>query len=130
MTERGIVTKQKAGQSHHEKYVLTKAGEALRSVVFSLAEQSKEHQNAWSVFKNNAVELCIIDHDFDVDVQIEATTRNLTKLYMGWCEFPEAIKNNQVIFRGPEQYTKLAYKWFGRSRLAPIKKQPKELLAS
>ncbi len=176
LTERGIVTKQRTDQSRHEKYLLTQAGEALRSVVFSLAdwsqewlesepslenidadhllwslrrsamphpelpnpfivhiflnEQQKEHQNAWLVFKNKEVELCIIDHDFDVDVQIEATTRNLTKLYMGWCEFDEAILNNQVIFRGPEQYIKLADKWFGRSRLAAIKKQPKALLVS
>ncbi len=176
LTDRGIVVKQMTGQSRHEKYLLTDAGEALKSVVFSLAdwsqewlesepslenidadhllwslcrsaiphpdlpnpfivhiylkEQRKEHQNAWLVFKNQEVELCIIDHDFDVDVQIEATTRNLTKVYMGWSDFNEAIQSKHVIFRGPDQYIKMADKWFGRSRLAPIKKQPKEFLVT
>lgn len=174
LTERGIVSKQKTANSPHAKYQLTQAGEALKSVVFSLAdwsqewlesepslenidtdhlfwslrrsaqphpdlpnpfivhiflpEQSKKHQNAWLVFKNEDVELCIIDNEFNVDVQIEATARNLTKLYMGWCDFMPAINNKQVIFRGPKQYTKIADKWFGRSRLADIKKQPKGFL--
>ncbi len=176
LTDRGIVTKTKSGQSRHEKYLLTPAGEALRSVVFSMAdwsqewlesepslenidadhlmwslrrsakphkdlpnpfvvhifltEQNKKHQNAWLVFKNNEVELCIIDHDFDVDVQIESTTRNLTKLYMGWTGFAESVKKREVIFHGPKQYTQLAEQWLGRSRLAGIKKQPKALLVS
>lgn len=176
LTERGLITKQLTGKSRHPEYQLTKAGEALRSVVFGMAdwsqewlqiepslenidadhlfwclrrgakhhpdlpnpfvvhiylsEQSKKHQNAWLVFKDEEVDLCIIDHDFMVDVQIEATTRNLTKLYMGWCDFSEAIKNKEVILRGPSRYTKLAQQWLGRSRLANIKRQPSEYLVS
>lgn len=95
-----------------------------------LSEQTKNHQNAWFVFKNDEVDLCIIDHDFEVDVQIEATTKNLTKLYMGWCDFSEALKNKDVILRGPSRYTKIAQQWFGRSRLANIKRQSSELLVS
>ena len=65
-----------------------------------LSGQSKERQNAWLVFKNTEVELCIIDHDFCVDVQIEASTRNLTKLYMGWSNFADAIKKIRLFFGG------------------------------
>jgi DNA-binding HxlR family transcriptional regulator len=174
LTERGIVTKQLIGNSRHSKYQLTKAGEALSSVVFGMADWSQEwlqmepslenidadhlmwslrrsaqphpdlpnpfvvhiylsdepkkHQNAWLVFKDNEVVLCIIDHDFEVDVQIEATTRNLTKLYMGWSDFSDAITNSQVILRGPNRYTSIAQIWLGRSRLAGIEKQPDKLL--
>ncbi len=176
LTERGIIKKKIATNSPHAKYQLTKAGEALRSVVFCMAdwsqewleiepslenidadhlfwslrrsakphpdlpnpfivhiyltEQTKEHQNAWLVFKNDEVELCIIDHDFEVNVQIEATTRSLTKLYMGWSEFNLSIKNKEVIFHGPSKYTKIAPDWLGRSRLAGIQKQPKKYLVS
>ncbi|MGJ8662932.1 MAG: winged helix-turn-helix transcriptional regulator [Marinicella sp.] len=176
LTERGIITKQLTDDSPHAKYQLTQAGEALRNVVFTMAdwsqewletepaldnidadhllwslrrsarphadlpnpfivhiflsEQRKEHQNAWLVFKQEEVELCIIDHDFEVDVQIEATTRELTKLYMGWSDFTEAIQSNNVIFRGPKQYTDIAQSWLGRSRLATIEKQPKAFLVS
>ena len=92
-----------------------------------LPDQIKKKQNAWLVFKNEQVDLCIIDHDFNVDVQIEASTRNLTCVFMGWTDFESAIKNKELIFRGPYQYTKMAQQWLGRSRLANIKKQPKEL---
>lgn len=176
LCERGIVTKQIEGNSRHAHYQLTKAGEALRSVVFGMADwsqewlvmepslenidadhlfwslrrgamphpslpnpfivhihlldQSKEHQNAWLVFENDQVELCIIDHDYEVDVQIEATTMNLTKLYMGWSNFGDTIKSKEVILRGPKQYIDIAQEWLGRSRLANIKKQSREFLVS
>ena len=82
----------------------------------------------WLVFKDGEVELCILDRDLEVDVQIEATTENLTKLYMGWSDFSEAVKNKEVISRGPSRYTDSSQSWLGRSRLANIKKQPDELL--
>lgn len=176
LTDRGVVTKQIVGNSRHTEYQLTKAGEALSSVVFGMAdwsqewlqiepslenldadhlmwslrrsarshpdlpspfivhiylsEQPKEHQNAWLVFKEDDVELCIIDHGFDVDVQVEATTRNLTRFYMGWCKFSEAIERGEIILRGPDRFTSIAQHWLGRSRLANIEKQADELLVS
>ena len=48
-----------------------------------LSEQPTDHQNGWLVFKDDEVELCIVDHGFEVDVQIEATTRNLTRCFKG-----------------------------------------------
>ena len=176
LTERGIVTKQLKGDSRHAEYHLTKAGEALGSVVFGMADwsqewlqlepslenldadhlfwslrrcaiphkdlpnpfivhiyltdQTKKHQNAWLVFKDNEVELCIVDHNYDVDVQIEATTENLTRLFMGWSDFSESIRKKNVQLHGSRKYTDIAHKWLGRSRLATISKQPDELLVS
>lgn len=174
LADRGVVTKQQVGDREHAEYRLTRAGEALSSVVFGMADWSQEwmqiepalenlnadhlmwslrrsarphpdlpspfivnvtlsdqpakHQNAWLVFKDDDVDLCIIDHDFDVDVQIEATTRNLTRVYMGWSEFADAVDKGELVLRGPRQYTSIANHWLGRSRLANIKKQPAELL--
>ncbi len=95
-----------------------------------LSEQPKKHQNAWLVFKGDDVDLCIVDNDFDVDVQVEATTRNLTRFYMGWCTFSEAIEKKELILRGPRRFTDIAAQWLGRSRLANIQKQPAEFLVS
>lgn len=174
LIERGIIDKQTSKGSAHAEYQLTKAGQALSSVVFGMADWSQEwlqiepsldnidanhllwnlrrsakphqdlpnpfivhiyfpdqpsqHQNAWLVFKDSEVELCIIDHGFEVDVQIEATTEDLTKFYMGWLSYSDALKNKQLILRGPSRYTNIAQDWLGRSRLANIKKQPKEHL--
>ena len=91
-------------------------------------EQAKKQQNAWLVFKQENIDLCIIDHDFTVDVQIESSAETLTQVFMGWCDFNEAVEKGTLILRGPEKYTRIAPSWLGRSRLANIKKQPKTLL--
>ncbi len=96
-------------------------------VNINLSDQAKEHQNCWLIFENSKVELCIIDHNFDVDVQLQSTAENLVKVYLGWTEFSEAISSRDVILNGPKQYTALVQKWFGLSRLASIKKQPENL---
>lgn len=92
-----------------------------------LSDQTKAHQNAWLIFEDDEVELCIVDNDYDVDVQIEASAETLTKLWMGWQDFPDAIKKKEIILRGSAQYTSIAEQWFGHSRLASIKKQAMDL---
>ncbi|MBV1907980.1 MAG: helix-turn-helix transcriptional regulator [Kangiellaceae bacterium] len=93
-------------------------------------EQEPSHQNGWLIIEAKSVELCIADHGFDVDVQIEASAETLTKVYMGWIGFADAVASEELILHGPKLYTELAEEWFGRSRLAEIKKQPRELRVS
>jgi len=99
-------------------------------VHFFLPDQAKGRQNSWLLFKGDEIELCIIDHGFNVDVQIEASTEELTKVYMGWSTLPEATQSSKIILRGPKRYTTIADQWLGRSRLASIQKQPEALRAS
>lgn len=100
------------------------------TVHFFLPDQPKEHRDSWLIFKGDEIELCIIDHDFNVDVQIEASTEDLTKYYMGWSALPEAVKSRKITLRGPKRYTTIADQWLGRSRLASIQKQPEALRVS
>lgn len=99
-------------------------------VHFFLCDQPKGHQNNWLVFKDGEVDLCIIDHNFEVDVQLEATASNLTRVWMGWSDLNEKIKSGDIILRGKKEYTKLVVSWLGQSRLASIQKQPEELRVS
>ncbi len=96
-------------------------------VQIHLSDQEKSHQNCWLLFEDNKVDLCIVDHGFEVDVQLEATARNMVKIYLGWTDLSKAIKNGEIILHGPSQYTGLVQKWFGLSRLSHIKKQPEDL---
>lgn len=91
-----------------------------------LTDQKQSHQNAWLIFKNNEIELCIHDNEFKVDVQIEATTESLTKFYLGWSSLQEEIQKDNIALHGVSKYTNIIHEWLGRSRLANIKKQPKE----
>ena len=99
-------------------------------VHFYLPDQPMAQQNSWLVFKGDQVELCIVDHDYEVDVQVQASTEDLTKVYMGWIALSDAIKNEKLILRGPKCYTNITDKWLGRSRLANIEKQPAALRVS
>ncbi|HFB64538.1 MAG TPA: transcriptional regulator [Aeromonadales bacterium] len=92
-----------------------------------LPEQPPLKQNCWLLFEDTGVELCIIDHDFEVDVQLQASARDLVKVYLGWYSLSEAIEQGDLILHGSREHTSLVDKWFGLSRLATVKKQPENL---
>lgn len=98
-------------------------------VNFYMPEQKPKFQHTWLVFTQNEIELCIIDNNFNVDVQIEASVETLTKVYMGWQALNDAIQSKHLILRGKSQYLKLTSMWMGRSGLADIKRQPANLCA-
>jgi DNA-binding HxlR family transcriptional regulator len=93
-------------------------------------EQPESKQNGWLIFDEGKVDLCIIDHGFDVDVQIEVSAETLTKVFMGWQAFEDAKMLGELKFKGPKRYIRNANLWLGHSRLANIKKQPLELRVS
>lgn len=95
---------------------------------FILIDQQDSYRNSWLIFENNDVDLCIIDHDFDVNVEIETTALNMIKVWMGWRDFKQAVKAKEIVLRGLKKYTDTAPLWIGNSRLASIKKQPKQRL--
>ena len=80
--------------------------------------------NHWLVYENGNVDLCHIDKGFNVNVAIEVDAVKLTKIWMGWEGFQDAIDNEDIVLRGPKEYTNLTLKWFGQSTVAHISKQP------
>ena len=78
----------------------------------------------WLVFENECVDLCNKDNDYDVDVQIKADIKTLTKVWMGWDDFDLAVREQKLQIWGEKQYTTIAKDWLGQSILAGIKKEP------
>lgn len=99
-------------------------------VEFDLTDQPKKHQKSWLVFEDGQIDLCIIDRGFDINVQIQATAATLTKVWMGWADFHKEVTSGTLKLYGLKKYTSIAHLWLGESRVAKIKKQPKELLVS
>jgi DNA-binding HxlR family transcriptional regulator len=97
-------------------------------IVFT--DQPKKTQKSWLIFENDEVDICIIDRDFDVDVQILSTAVTLAKVWTGCSEFKQEVKSKALVIKGNPKYTSIADVWLGQSRIANIKKQPKELLVS
>lgn len=84
-------------------------------------ETLKEH---WLVFENNEVELCFFDPGHEVDVEIEADLRTMTKVWMGWEDFAKAQREGRLQIRGDRKLAARAREWLGLSKLAGIPKQP------
>jgi hypothetical protein len=63
-------------------------------------------------------------------VTIQVTAKTLTKVWMGWEDFEQAVKRQTLRFLGPKKYTSIAKQWLGHSTVAHIKKRDKSLLVS
>lgn len=77
-------------------------------VHINLTDVEKGLCDYWLVFENTNVDLCNKDNDYDVDVEITVDSINLTKIWMGWEDFDEAIKLKQMIIIGDHKYTSVA----------------------
>lgn len=97
------------------------------TVEFRLDNVPENKSQHWLVFKDNEVDLCHIDHGFDVDVYIQVSIEKLTKVWMGWENFESAIKQGELKLIGDRKYTDIAVKWLGHSSVAGISKQPIQL---
>lgn len=78
----------------------------------------------WLVFENDCVDLCNKDNNYEVDVQIIVNSKILTQVWMGWSDFDQAVKANQMKILGDHQYTSVAKDWLGQSIVAGITKRP------
>lgn len=76
----------------------------------------------WLVYEDGEVDLCYIDMDFKVDVKIEVGIRDLTKIWMGWDDFDQAVDDKRMIIEGSREYTSLTRDWLGQSSVAHLKK--------
>ena len=92
-------------------------------VEFFLNNVPENKSTHWLVFEDGNVDLCHIDHGFDVDVQIEVSVEKLTRVWMGWDDMADAIKTRELNLKGPKKYTSLAMTWLGHSSVAHIEKR-------
>lgn len=89
-----------------------------------LTDVPENKSNHWLVYEKGNIDLCYVDKGFNVNVLIEVAAVKLTKIWMGWEDFQDAIDNEDMVLKGPKEYINLALKWFGQSSVSHIKKQP------
>ena len=139
LVEIGVITRQEKSAGGHIEYNFTEAGQALKPVVFGMAEWGQEwlevepsvdkvdvsllmwdiRRNAkplaslpnpfivhifltdvadkksdhWLVYEDGEVDLCYINMGFSVNVKVEVSIKKLTKIWMGWEDFDQAIED-------------------------------------
>jgi hypothetical protein len=97
-------------------------------VQIQLTDVPEPKSHSWLIYRRDAVDISYAAPDRGADVEIEVSAVKLTKVWMGWEEFSDAVDDGSVLIRGPRQYRDLAEIWLGKSRVAHIKKQREELL--
>ncbi|MBE9545025.1 MAG: helix-turn-helix transcriptional regulator [Proteobacteria bacterium] len=95
-------------------------------VEFFLNDVPENKSTHWLVFEEGKVDLCHIDHGFDVDVHVDVSVKKLTTVWMGWEDMAGAIKNGSMKLTGAKKYTELAVTWLGHSSVAHIQKRSEE----
>jgi len=93
-------------------------------VEFYLNDVPENKSAHWLVFEDGKVDLCHIDHGFDVNVLIDVSIKKLTKVWMGWEDISQAIKDSSLKLKGDKKYTSIAAQWLGHSSVAHVKKRP------
>ena len=99
-------------------------------VEFALEDVVKNKSRHWLVFEDDKVDLCHIDHGFNVDVLISASLKKLTIFWIGWDDADQLIKDGSISFKGNKKYTDIAISWLGHSSVSHIKKCDESLRVS
>jgi len=93
-------------------------------VRFSFPDAPDKKQEHWLIFESGEVDICYFDPGYDVDVEIEASLKTMTKVWMGWQNFSTAVRCGDLKINGPQKFTRHATSWLGLSSLAGVSKQP------
>ena len=77
-------------------------------VRFHFPDAPEKKQEHWLIFESGEVDICYIDPGYDVDVQIEANLKTMTKVWMGWQDFSAALRCGDLQIEGPRALTRSA----------------------
>ena len=98
---------------------------AKRLVVrFTFPDAPERKRRHWLIFEKSEVDVCYIDPGYEVTVELEASLKTVTKVWMCWQGFSAALRCGDLQIDGPREFTKNATVWLGLSSLAGVKKQP------
>ena len=98
-------------------------------VQFIFPDAVEGKQQHWLVFEREDVDLCYVDPGREVDVYLEASLADFTRVWMGWDEIEKAVADRRLLIDGPPQITRRVRDWLGLSILAGIKKVHKDVRA-
>ena len=95
---------------------------AGRSVVqLTFRERPARWRHYWFVGENGATQLCITDPDFEVDLYLTTTLRDMIYIWRGDLSLDTALSQGRLEAIGKAQARSALPRWLARSRLADVK---------
>ncbi|MGB3316710.1 MAG: hypothetical protein WBB85_20120, partial [Albidovulum sp.] len=69
-----------------------------------------------------------VDPGREIDVFVETDSRTMTRIWMGWRDLDDAVREGAIEFTGNDGVVKRSRDWLGLSGLSGISKRPQEKL--
>ena len=90
-------------------------------VIFT--DLKKAQQNWWLIVEpGQDVDLCSIDHGFDVDLYLSTDLRTMTEIWMGYTTIGRATQQGRLVQTGSRQLAADMGTWMKLSPFAKVKK--------
>ncbi len=94
------------------------------TVQFIFSDAPEGLTDHWLVFERNEVDLCYVDPGREIDVFVETDLRTMTRVWMGWRDFDDAVRDGSLEITGRDGIVKRSRDWLGLSGLSGISKRP------
>jgi putative sterol carrier protein len=89
----------------------------------SLSIEVKARRRWWLVSEGSAVDLCMTDPGYEVDLFIVTDVHTMTAVWAGDLRLGQAIASGRLEVQGPNRLKAKLGSWFGLSPFAGIKDQ-------
>jgi DNA-binding HxlR family transcriptional regulator len=92
-------------------------------VGFEFRDVPKARRYWWLVSEGSAVDLCVTDPGYEVDLFINSDLRTLTAVWVGDMRLAQAMESGRLEVHGPHQLRAKLGSWLGLSPFATVKDQ-------
>ncbi len=87
-------------------------------IAVQLGDAPKGLRQWWLVCDDGAVDLCLEDPGYDVDIVVQSPLRVLTEVWMCHTSLQSALDAGDLRVLGPDRLTRMFSKWFVGSSIA------------
>ena len=98
-------------------------------VHFRFPDAPEGKTDHWLIGAKGEVDLCYVDPGRDVQVWIEASRADMTRVWMGWLPLETALADGRLQVDGPAPLARRLRDWLGLSSVSAIPKRPDAQLA-
>lgn len=87
-------------------------------VLFQFSDAPPEHQEFWLLLMREAVDLCLKDPGYDVDLYVCSDTRTFTEVWLGDRDLAQALSDDLIRLSGPHELRSQFPDWLSLSLFA------------